>query len=80
MHRILEEIAAPLVIGGHALNISASIGVVLCPQQGSDQDTLLRHADRAMYRAKQAGKNRWYMFDPDDHEDAQQESEPLTAR
>jgi diguanylate cyclase (GGDEF)-like protein/PAS domain S-box-containing protein len=66
LHRILAEVQAPLVIGGNMMEISASVGVVLCPQHGTDQDVLLRLADQAMYRAKQAGKNRWYLFNPDD--------------
>jgi diguanylate cyclase (GGDEF)-like protein/PAS domain S-box-containing protein len=66
LQRVLAEIKAPLVIDGHTLEISASIGIVLCPQHGNEQDALLRCADQAMYRAKQAGKNRWYLFNPDD--------------
>lgn len=66
LQRILAEVKAPLVIDGHTLAISASIGVALCPQHGTEQDALLRCADQAMYRAKQAGKSRWHLFNPDD--------------
>jgi EAL domain-containing protein (putative c-di-GMP-specific phosphodiesterase class I) len=45
--------------------ISASIGVTLYPSDGADSDTLLRHADQAMYAAKQAGRNRYHLFDPE---------------
>jgi diguanylate cyclase (GGDEF)-like protein/PAS domain S-box-containing protein len=65
LHRILAEIQAPLVISGHQLGISASIGVVLCPQQSSDPEALLRYADQAMYQAKLNGKNRWQLYSPD---------------
>ena len=47
------------------MTISASIGVTVFPNDGSDADTLLRHADRAMYAMKQAGRNRFHLFDPE---------------
>jgi predicted signal transduction protein with EAL and GGDEF domain len=40
-------------------------GVSLFPGDIQDADTLLRHADQAMYQAKQAGKNRFHLFDPE---------------
>ena len=64
LNRVLATINAPVLIEGHSLNISASIGVTLFPVDASDADTLLRHADQAMYRAKDAGKNRYHLFDP----------------
>jgi EAL domain-containing protein (putative c-di-GMP-specific phosphodiesterase class I) len=48
-----------------AVCVSASIGVSLYPQDNVDADTLLRHADQAMYLAKNAGKNRYQIFDPE---------------
>ena len=63
--RIMTMLNQPFRIGGHHINISASIGVTLYPQDGSDSDTLLRHADQAMYAAKQAGRNRHHLFDPE---------------
>jgi diguanylate cyclase (GGDEF)-like protein/PAS domain S-box-containing protein len=45
------------------LQVSASIGVTFYPQDCVDADQLLRHADQAMYQAKQAGKNRYHLFD-----------------
>ncbi|WP_371323682.1 EAL domain-containing protein [Dechloromonas sp. ZY10] len=64
LRRILEAVATPCRIGGHEARVSASIGVTLAPQDPSDADQLLRHADQAMYRAKQSGKNRFDIFDP----------------
>ena len=61
--RILAEMARPFLIGKLTLQISASIGVTLYPFDSSDTDTLLRHADQAMYQAKQSGRNRFYLFD-----------------
>lgn len=64
LDRILGSLAAPFSIGGTSVSISASIGVALCPEEGAgDLDSLLRHADHAMYIAKQAGRNRWHVFD-----------------
>ena len=65
MQRVLQSITRPLHIAGHTLSLSASIGVTLFPADGVDPDTLLRHADQAMYQAKQAGKNRYCLFDPE---------------
>ncbi len=47
----------------HTLSLSASIGVTLYPQDDEDADTLVRHADQAMYLAKQRGRNRYHLFD-----------------
>lgn len=64
LDRILGSLAAPFSIDGISISISASIGVALCPEEGgNDLDSLLRHADHAMYIAKQAGRNRWHIFD-----------------
>ncbi len=69
--RVLNSIRAPVSIEGVTLSVSASIGVSLYPQDYSDADTLLRHADQAMYLAKEAGKNRFHLFDPDSDRKAQ---------
>jgi len=45
------------------LSVSASIGATSYPQDAADADQLMRHADQAMYMAKQAGKNRYHLFD-----------------
>lgn len=61
--RVLQSIALPVMITDRHLSVSASIGVTLYPTDTGDDDTLLRHADQAMYIAKQQGKNRYYLFD-----------------
>ena len=61
--RILEEVSTPFLIGQETLKISASIGATIFPFDSSDTDTLLRHADQAMYQAKQSGRNRYHLFD-----------------
>ncbi len=65
LDRVLEAVRRPVGAMGHVLTVSASIGVSLYPQDKVDPDTLLRHADQAMYLAKQGGKNRYQLFDPE---------------
>ena len=47
------------------ISVSASLGVSLFPQDEADADTLIRHADQAMYLAKEAGRNRYCLYDPE---------------
>jgi diguanylate cyclase (GGDEF)-like protein/PAS domain S-box-containing protein len=65
--RLLLAAAEPVRIAAGdsdvQLRVTASMGITLYPQDGSDADQLLRHADQAMYQAKQAGKNRYQLFD-----------------
>ena len=63
VQRILSSLSQTYDIDGHQMQISASIGVTLYPSDDADADTLLRHADQAMYQAKQAGRNRFCYFD-----------------
>ncbi|MFJ4391400.1 putative bifunctional diguanylate cyclase/phosphodiesterase [Pseudomonas soli] len=63
LRRILQALAAPYTVREHPLSLSASIGVTLFPQDDEDADTLVRHADQAMYVAKQQGRNRYHLFD-----------------
>ncbi|GAA0786664.1 sensor domain-containing protein [Marinobacterium sediminicola] len=64
IRRLLETVAEPVRIDGLELKVSASIGVSFYPQHDSlDADQLLRQADQAMYQSKQAGKNRYHLFD-----------------
>ena len=65
LSRVLQTVRQPVNAGGHVISISASIGVTLYPHDSADPDTLLRHADQTMYLAKQAGKNRYQLFDPE---------------
>ena len=63
MQRVLTAISRPYTVGENSLSVCASIGVTLYPLDNEDADTLLRHADQAMYVAKQSGRNRYYVFD-----------------
>ncbi|ACO47889.1 GGDEF domain-containing protein [Deinococcus deserti] len=60
--RFLESLEQPLIIAGHPVQISASVGVSMFPEDGMDAPTLLRHADRAMYHVKQNGKQAVHFF------------------
>jgi diguanylate cyclase (GGDEF)-like protein/PAS domain S-box-containing protein len=61
--RLLGAASEPVHLQGAQLQVSASIGVTLYPQDGVDAEQLLRHADQAMYLSKQAGKNCFHLFD-----------------
>ncbi|KIH81932.1 putative bifunctional diguanylate cyclase/phosphodiesterase [Pseudomonas batumici] len=63
LQRVLGAISAPYSIHGQTIHVDASIGVTLFPADDEDADTLLRHADQAMYLAKQGGRNRFHLFD-----------------
>ncbi len=65
VERVLRTVAAPYDLSGRMAQISTSIGVTLYPLDDDDAEALLRHADQAMYRAKQDGRNRFHMFDTD---------------
>ncbi len=65
LDRVLNAVNAVAHIEGLTISTTASIGVTLFPDDNADPDTLLRHADQAMYLAKDAGKNRYQIFDPE---------------
>lgn len=63
LNRVLAVIREPFQTDEISHSVSASIGVALCPPDLADPDTLLRHADQAMYRAKDAGRNTFHLYD-----------------
>ncbi|WP_372994488.1 EAL domain-containing protein [Marinobacter sp.] len=65
--RLLEAIRRPINYNRNVLYLSGSMGVTVYPEDDSDADQLLRHADQAMYAAKEAGKNHYVTFDLDSH-------------
>jgi len=65
LDRVLAAIAQAADDTHSGIVLSGSIGVTLFPKDDVDADTLLRHADQAMYRAKESGKNRYHKFDPE---------------
>jgi diguanylate cyclase (GGDEF)-like protein/PAS domain S-box-containing protein len=62
--KFLEVLQAPFDLDGHAVHISASIGIAVYPVHGESIDELLRHADIAMYQIKGQGKNGHAFYDP----------------
>jgi len=56
------ELGEPYLIDGQYLSVTHSLGIAIYPQDGRSMDVLLQNADRAMYEAKRAGKNRIYFF------------------
>ncbi|MEW5787410.1 MAG: EAL domain-containing protein [Pseudomonadota bacterium] len=72
LQRILDAVQAPFTMAGQRIAVSASMGVALHPGDQTDPDLLLRHADQAMYLAKQAGRGRFVYFDPRMEESARQ--------
>ena len=63
--KILRALAAPHLIEQHDLSITASIGIAVYPDDGTDADTLMKHADFAMLHAKDSGRNNFQFFKPE---------------
>lgn len=61
--KILRSLEQPCTLKGHELQVTISIGISLFPDDGTDIFTLLKHADVALYRAKQAGRNNFQLYD-----------------
>jgi diguanylate cyclase (GGDEF)-like protein len=68
---ILDAIARPLVIDGNEVVPSTSIGIAIAPHDGTDGEMLLRNADLALYRAKEAGRGTFAFFEESLNERAQ---------
>jgi diguanylate cyclase (GGDEF)-like protein/PAS domain S-box-containing protein len=62
--RIIAAIELPLFIDGYEQFVTTSIGIAVYPSDGDDADTLIKHADVAMYRAKERGRNTHQFFTP----------------
>lgn len=79
LERLLLAASEQITIGEVVLSISASIGVTFYPQDKVDADQLMRHADQAMYAAKESGKNRYQLFDTDQDDAVKVQRESLEA-
>jgi len=60
--KTIELLGEPIVADGHECSIGASIGISVFPLDSLDADTILRHADIAMYEAKKKGRNRYELY------------------
>jgi diguanylate cyclase (GGDEF)-like protein len=69
---ILQTMRRPFRIDGHEVMPSTSIGIAIAPEDGLDADTLLRSADLALYRAKEAGRGTFAFFEESLNERAQE--------
>ena len=68
--KILLRLADPFAVDGHDLATSFSIGVAVYPQDGLDAETLLKHADTALFKAKEGGRNTYRFFNDAMNSDA----------
>ena len=62
--KVLSQVALPVQLAGLDVHVSPSVGISLCPDDGVDSETLLQHADAAMYHAKKKGRNTFQFFAP----------------
>jgi diguanylate cyclase (GGDEF)-like protein/PAS domain S-box-containing protein len=60
--KMITSLAAPIQAGEHQLNTSCSLGISIYPTDGQDSQTLMKHADVAMYDAKAKGRNNYQFF------------------
>jgi diguanylate cyclase (GGDEF)-like protein len=60
--KLIATVLQPIKLRGHTLHVGGSIGVAVFPHQGHNEDALLRHADLAMYHAKELGGNQYQVF------------------
>ncbi|MFN7136566.1 MAG: putative bifunctional diguanylate cyclase/phosphodiesterase [Thermomonas sp.] len=62
--KLTHLLGQAFLVEGVDVLVTASLGIAVSPRDGGDTDTLLKHADMAMYRAKDAGRNTFRFFDP----------------
>jgi diguanylate cyclase (GGDEF)-like protein len=63
--RLIDSLAEPMIIDGHELVITPSIGIAIAPRDAGDVEGLLKAADTAMYHAKSSGKNNYLYYSSD---------------
>jgi diguanylate cyclase (GGDEF)-like protein len=65
--KLIRKIREPHLVGRHLVRVTLSIGISLYPDDGKDGESILMHADAAMYVAKKSGRNNYRQFSPDMH-------------
>jgi diguanylate cyclase (GGDEF)-like protein/PAS domain S-box-containing protein len=65
LQKIHDAIAQPMTLAGKEVQVTCSMGLAAYPDDGTDSDTLLMHADAAMYRAKELGRNNYQFYTAD---------------
>ena len=63
--KIVDSFQIPLIVDEHRLHITTSIGIAIYPDVSDDVETLIKHSDIAMYRAKGSGRNNYQLFTPE---------------
>jgi diguanylate cyclase (GGDEF)-like protein/PAS domain S-box-containing protein len=63
--KIIRMLSQPMTLEGHEIFVTTSIGIAIYPDDGDTADTLIKHADAAMYRAKDKGRNNYQFFTAD---------------
>ncbi len=61
--RVLAVFRSPFVVEGREIQLTASIGIAVFPDDGRDASELVKHADMAMFQAKEAGRDGWQLYD-----------------
>ncbi|WP_313440813.1 EAL domain-containing protein [Novosphingobium sp.] len=70
--RVIEALSQPYSIDGTRVTIGASVGIAMCPEDGTTVEALIRNADLALYAAKDGGRGRHHFYDDDLHSDARE--------
>ncbi len=77
--KLVEQMALPFHISGFEVSARCSLGIALYPDNGDNFDTLLKHADMAMYQAKDSGRNAYHFFDDAMHANVAQHMQLISA-
>ncbi|HZX25782.1 MAG TPA: EAL domain-containing protein [Telluria sp.] len=72
VQRLMDKVAQPVILGTKEFNVTCSIGVAVYPTDGTPAESLIEHADIAMYRAKKLGRNNFQFYTPAMNEEAQE--------
>ncbi|WP_071071036.1 EAL domain-containing protein [Mesorhizobium sp. LCM 4577] len=62
---VIHALSAPYIVDGHGVTVSASVGISIAPDDGTNADQLLKNGDMALYRAKAEGRRTYRFFEPE---------------
>ena len=71
-HRVIDTLSRPYEVDGHTLHVGASVGVAIGPRDGRTAEMLIRSADLALYRSKDAGGGVFHAYEPQLHAQAEE--------